>query len=168
MSSGRVFYAPKGRTCVIKMTGEVRYPVSPALCEVIDTVIRDGSADDFVIDLTAAQHIDSTNLGLLAKIARHSLQNHGGRPIIVSTNDDITMVLESMGFEEIFTLVREFDHCDTHFEEAPVRPVNEQAQAETILNAHKGLMDVSDRSRNMFRGVVDMFEKSATSSGGTS
>ena len=49
-------------------------------------------------------YIDSTALGLIAKTAVFPTHN-GRKPIIVSTNPDITRVLESMGFDRVFLIL---------------------------------------------------------------
>jgi hypothetical protein len=58
-----------------------------------------------VIDLTETRSIDSTTLGLLAKLSILSRQKVGLLPTVVTTHEDITRLLQSMGFDQVFNIV---------------------------------------------------------------
>ena len=55
-----------------------------------------------VVDLSHTESIDSTSLGLLAKLSIQADRRFGYRPILVSTQADITRILCSMGLDDVF------------------------------------------------------------------
>ncbi len=102
---GDIRYAKQDGVCVLKLTGDIRYTTGPAavisrsLDTFFDKLFATGDFQDVVVDMTETTAIDSTNLGLLARLYTW-MQEHGGRkPTLVSTNPDVTRTLESVGFK---------------------------------------------------------------------
>ena len=60
-----------------------------------------------LIDLSQAEGIDSTTLGQLAKISILCRERFGITPTIASPNKSITKLLLSMGFDEVFHIIRD-------------------------------------------------------------
>ena len=54
----------------------------------------DGEISSILIDLTQTDYIDSTALGMIAKTASFLQMHNQRKPIILSTNPDITRLLE--------------------------------------------------------------------------
>jgi LmbE family N-acetylglucosaminyl deacetylase len=111
-----------------------------------------------LFDLSEAEAIDSTTLGLMAKISLQGQERHKVIPVILSTNASINRVLQTMGFHDIFTIVDEL--------QTPVSPsreltsdVNDEHQVkEKVLEAHKILMGLNRENRATFRNLVKMLE----------
>jgi len=160
MSDGRVLHARQGRNCIIKMTGQVRHTVSAGLDAVIRAAIDSGETERFIIDLTETEYIDSTNLGLLARIARVQWERGRPKPIIASTNPEVTLVLTSMGFDEAFVIIEQPEPVHGTLEPAPAADEDTRRKAHLIIEAHEALMDMSEKNRETFRGVVDLLRKS--------
>jgi len=161
MNEGRILYARKGRQCFIKLIGEVRHTVSPGFDALIDKMFLGDEADTFIIDLNETVYIDSTNLGLLAKIARRLMDKSGARPIIVSGQQDVNTVLKSMGFDEVFVLIEECRADNTGCGEVPAVSVDKQEKSRLVLDAHKALMEMNEKCQDLFCDVVKMFEEEA-------
>lgn len=158
MRPGQILVAEHDGVYVIKMVGDVRLTLCISFDQFIDRMFAAEDFYDVLFDLSQAQAIDSTTLGLMAKIAILGQERHGIKPVVLSTNPDIDAVLESMGFDEIFVIVRELS--------APVEPVqslptdNEESQVkEKVLEAHRVLMDLNDSNRETFRNLVKMLEQ---------
>src|SRR5688500_15929131 len=106
MADGRVTYSESSGWHVLHYFGRVDYTMAPAIDRFVDTLLHDHQPHPFVFDMTEARLIDSTNLGLVARIADKVQQAGQGRSTIVSDRDDIDEVLDSMGFRAIFDVVR--------------------------------------------------------------
>jgi anti-anti-sigma factor len=165
MNEGRVLHARQGRNCIIKMIGEVRHTVSAGLDAVIMEALQGGDVVTFIIDLTETEFIDSTNLGLLAKIARVQWEKGREQSVIASTNPEVTTVLSSMGFDEAFVIVREPEAQGGTLEEAPAADEDTRRKARLILDAHEALMGMNDKNREMFHNVVELLRKGVASAG---
>jgi anti-anti-sigma regulatory factor len=79
--------------------------MAPAIKHFAEGVLDGGEVKGWMFDLTEAELLDSTNLGLLARIAERVHRSGGARCVIVSTREDINCVLQSMAFDEVFELV---------------------------------------------------------------
>lgn len=77
MSTGRIQFAEQDGTFVLKFVGEVRLTLCSALDATIERIFTALNFSAIVIDLTETRSIDSTTLGLLAKL---SILSAEGRP----------------------------------------------------------------------------------------
>src|SRR5690606_40135954 len=96
MNSGKIFAAELNDVPVLKFVGDVRVLMSSALENYFSSLYQHPSLDAMLIDLTDTRGIDSTTLGLLAKMAIKLKKLYDVRPTIVSTNANITRILHSM------------------------------------------------------------------------
>ncbi len=74
MSTGRIQFAEQDGTFVLKFVGEVRLTLCSALDATIERIFTALNFSAIVIDLTETRSIDSTTLGLLAKLSILSRQ----------------------------------------------------------------------------------------------
>ena len=68
MSTGRIQFAEQDGTFVLKFVGEVRLTLCSALDATIERIFTARNFTAIVIDLTETRSIDSTTLGLLARM----------------------------------------------------------------------------------------------------
>ena len=69
MSTGRIQFAEMDGTFVLKFIGEIRLTLCSALDTTIEKIFSSRNFSSIVIDLTESRSIDSTTLGLLAKLS---------------------------------------------------------------------------------------------------
>jgi anti-anti-sigma factor len=160
MAEGRVTYAQEDRWHVLRYVGRVDYTVAPAIDRFVQTLFQDGRVRPFLFDLREARLIDSTNLGLLARIAERVRRGEGGASTIVSSREDINDVLSSMGFKEIFDLRSELPYTPrAQTEELVTADAPSQGELlRTMLDAHRTLVTLNDGDRKRFQDVVSMLE----------
>jgi anti-anti-sigma factor len=165
METGNVFYAKHEDLLVLKFVGEIRYTmgdsyrISASLDSFLDKLFRDQDFKNVLIDLTETESIDSTNLGLLARIARYSLDTLDSRPTIISTNEDINAILDSVGFDRIFTIIHDPEHPEVELQQMPEVEEPDRELAQMLLEAHKNLTALNERNRDMFKNVVELLER---------
>ncbi|CAM5579271.1 hypothetical protein SSTU70S_03456 [Stutzerimonas stutzeri] len=90
MVTGKIQFAEMDGTFVLKFIGEIRLTLCSALDATIDRIFSALNFSTIVIDLTESRSIDSTTLGLLAKLSILSRQKVGMLPTLVTTHPDIT------------------------------------------------------------------------------
>ena len=104
MREGRVFYADHDHVHVLRYVGDVRHPLAHSVSGFVDKLFEHLDGDDLVFDLSEADAIDSTNLGEIARIADRLSARNGKRAAIVSTRPEISQVLFSMAFDQVFDI----------------------------------------------------------------
>ena len=164
MPSGHILYAMHNGTYVLKFTGEIRAPMCATLDNFLEKMFVDGAMSAILIDLTQTEYIDSTALGLIAKTAVFLQLHNGRKPIILSTNVDITRVLESMGFDQVFLIL---DCCcdEEALSEVPEVEPSEQDMMNKVISAHRMLMSLSEKNQETFRNLVDALEMEQQANG---
>ena len=153
----KILFAQHERKHVLKFVGDIRVNVAPTISAYLQSI---GSQDEtsIVIDLKSTTCMDSTCLGLLAKIALASQRLLGTEPTLVTTNPDVTRIIDSMGFEQLFYLLRDDAHtCDEAFE-LPTRVMNETQLTEQVVDAHKTLMKLNKHNEECFSDLVSALE----------
>lgn len=158
MRPGQILVADHDGVYVIKMVGDVRLTLCISFDQFIDNMLNQANFSAVLFDLSDAEAIDSTTLGLMAKISLQGQDRHGVNPVVLSTNPSINRLLETMGFHDIFTIVSELQ-TPVNPEHALVAEVTEESQVkDRVLEAHKILMGLNRENRETFRNLVKMLE----------
>ena len=157
MDNGEILYSMVNDTCVIKMNGNVGFKISPAFDQFLDKLVTDASVDKFVVDLTDATHIDSTNLGLLIKLYRSS-RIKANTPTLVSSQNHINNLLLSIGLDQLFTIVDTTEHTQSNLENIPDMDDAGEKVAKVMLKAHQELAQLNATNKELFQDVVKYLE----------
>ena len=90
---GKVLFAKQNDVHVLKFVGDVRVTLGPTLSNFLNDIGQQKNQKSIVIDLTDTTNIDSTSLGLLAKISLRCQEALNVKPTMVSTNEDVNRIL---------------------------------------------------------------------------
>lgn len=164
MSLGKVTYAEHEGVQALRFIGEIRYTLGPSLDRFLKKMCAGPAPRGVVIDLTDTDCLDSTSLGLLARVAKWLQKIGAPRATLVSSNVDINDLLYCVGFDEVFDIsetgIDEPEQVDTlQFEEAGASELKS-----TILEAHRALIALNARNRDEFQDVVNLLEQETGSS----
>lgn len=158
MEPGRILVGDHDGIYVLKFTGDVRV----TLCATVDSFLESLlSRDDFravIVDLTETDGIDSTSLGLLARLSLETQKRFDFKPTLVSTRADITRVLRTMGFADVFHIVEEPLTEIGQLGELPELETDVEDVRARVLEAHRTLMSLNDRNRRNFQNLVTALE----------
>lgn len=158
MAGYKILQAEKQGIYVLKFIGEIRLNLCSTLDNLVETITQDPAFKTAVIDLTETEIIDSTTLGLLAKIAMAAEKRSHFLPTLISTNPDVTRIITSMGFDKIFIIVKEPASRIEELEEIPVLKASEQQVRDKVLDAHRVLMGLNSKNREEFKNLVQALE----------
>ncbi|MFL0802082.1 MAG: STAS domain-containing protein [Agarilytica sp.] len=163
MIPGTIKIAEHEGVFVIKMEGDVRLTLCLSFDEYIEDMLNKPNYSSVIFDLTQAQAIDSTTLGLMAKVSIKAGHHGHASPLVVSSNPSITRILVSMGFDDIFRLVDKSEFDGGHSSDEDVIVIVEKNGNETevqkkVLEAHHILMDLNDDNRACFTELVETLE----------
>lgn len=160
MTTGKIQFAESEGTFVLKFIGDVRLTLCAALDAYIEKIFSVLTFNAIIIDLTETAGIDSTSLGLLAKLSILSKQKVGFLPTLVSNQDDMNRLLQSMGFDQVFNIVSQGTPTDAELEDLPGQQLSEQLVKDKVLEAHRILMNLNEHNREAFRDLVSALESS--------
>lgn len=158
MSEGAIYYACRDGHYVLKFVGEVRLTLCSTIEKHLEAVLERDDVTDTLVDLTETDNIDSTSLGLIAKLAIKATEKGMPQPTLVSTNTDITRILYSMGFDRVFVLLEELPTSLNDLKQVPFVQESEDEVRERILDAHKVLIDLNESNRGAFKDLVSALE----------
>nr|WP_221197284.1 STAS domain-containing protein [Simiduia aestuariiviva] len=144
---------------VIKLVGDVRLTLCISFDAFIDRMFSDANFISVVFDLTAAEAIDSTTLGLMAKISLLAQERHGLVPTVVSNNPGIDRILQTMGFAEIFCIVKDGDTDVPEAEALCVDCADEGDVKARVLEAHRILVGLNAANRDAFKDLIATLEQ---------
>lgn len=143
---------------ILKFVGDVRLSICTAVDQFLDTMFGDPAFRSVIVDLTLTAGIDSTSLGILAKLSINAQSRFGCVPTLVSTNVDITRILLTMGFDDVFNIVRQPLEHKEQLGELTVSATSEEDMRQRVLEAHRYLMSLNESNREAFRDLVETLE----------
>ncbi|MDC0172960.1 STAS domain-containing protein [Gammaproteobacteria bacterium] len=160
MNSGKILVSDQLGNHLLKFTGDVRVTLCGTLNRYIESIFGCKNVKRVVVDMLEAEGLDSTTLGLLAKLGLHCRQRYGLNIEVFCQNSSILRTLESMSFDEIFDIfdqLPDFDsNTDFHEIGAQDLPVDELRQQ--VLEAHKILVRLSDDNQQEFQDLIKALE----------
>lgn len=160
MHEGRIQAASHDGAYVIRMLGDVRL----TLCTTIDAYFRkmfdDPEFKSVWVDLCEVEGIDSTTLGLLAKLAIRTEERYHFQPAIFSCDPSINRLLKSMGFQRLFDLREEVCANSEQEKELPQVASDEADVKNKVIEAHRVLMGLSADNRARFKDLINVLEHS--------
>lgn len=162
MTEGHVTHAHQQGIHVLRYFGTVDFMLAPGIQRFVEQLIEDGSVSGLVFDLSQANSLDSTNLGLMARVNERLLNVGAANSVIISSEGDIDVVLRSMGFDQTFDVHTPGSDAEPESEE-PITTESPSAAElrETMLAAHQALVRLSDAGRLEFAPVVECLERSS-------
>jgi anti-anti-sigma factor len=161
MADGKVLHASHDGVHVLRYIGDIRYTLTPSINRFLEEVFAGPGPAGFVIDLTQANSIDSTNLGQLVRIAMRMQVLDAPRVSLVSNRADINSILTSMALDEVFDIVDDTGVDAAAAQELPQADADKETLARTLIDAHRALMELSEHNAEMFRDVVASLEKNS-------
>lgn len=169
MQLGKILVADHEGAFVIKLVGDVRLTLSTTIDDYFSRMFATPGFVGVMVDLSEAEGVDSTTLGLLAKLAVKARKNFHLVPLVLSPNPNITRLLDSMGFNKVFDIRqslaasenREIEHLletKANAKELPMACMDEACVREKVIEAHRVLMDLNDKNRSEFSDLVKTLE----------
>jgi len=163
MAEGTARYAREGGTWFLKLAGDLRHPLAPALNALLDRAFADPDFEQVAVDLSGAENIDSTCLGILARIGNQA--RGGPRPVIISNNNDINELLLAVCFDRLFSLVGDAGPIGEQLQPVPATPADKDNMLELVLEAHRRLCEIDKHNNAVFCDVVRTLEEEAKQNG---
>ena len=102
---GRILVGDHAGVYVLRFEGDVRVTLSASFDHYLDSVLKQPTLTSVLVDLSDAVAIDSTSLGVLARLSLAVQRERGKLPTLICSAPDILRILDNMGFDDIFAIV---------------------------------------------------------------
>ncbi|WP_346839059.1 STAS domain-containing protein [Microbulbifer sp. SAOS-129_SWC] len=158
MQSGQIMVGAHKGVYVIKLVGDVRLNLCTSFDDFIDNMFAHDDFNGVVFDLHGTEGVDSTTLGLMAKIAIRALERGCQKPLALSADKGIRHLLDAMGFDALIEVSDERpDYTAT--EPLKCNSPDECTAREKVLEAHRVLMSMNEHNAETFRDLVHTLER---------
>ena len=159
MEPGKILVSHDEGNYVIKLEGDVRLTLCTSLSQYMETIFLSDHVDDVIVDLLDAEGVDSTTLGLMAKLAIYCKENFAIKPTVFCVDEGLVQILESMGLDDIYTIVERAPEKFVQFEQLEPAPGEMEQLQKQILEAHKLLVLLKPERRNEFIDLIKSLEE---------
>ncbi len=159
MTEGKILVAEEAGVYLLKLIGDVRITLSTSLGSYIDAIFKSDHVDSVFIDLVDTDAVDSTALGLLTKLAMHCAKKFGIQPTVFCTSPSIYRILESMGLEDVFVIVRGTPTEIENLRELQQITADVDELRHQVLEAHRLLSILNSKNRREFLDLIRTLEE---------
>lgn len=164
MQSGKILVSQSESNYLIKLVGDVRVTLCASLGDYIDTIFNSGEAEQVLVDFGEAESVDSTTLGLLAKLALHCQRQFHLRVQAFCSDETLLHTLAVMGLDELFEL---HPCCNTKAigELSELDAVGEgdttgnDTVCQRVLESHHLLSSLNARNKKAFVDLIEALEQ---------
>lgn len=159
MSQGQILISDKADHYLIKLVGDVRLTLSGSLNRYMDVLFGNNNVQSVVVDMLDAKAVDSTTLGLIAKLGLHCREQYQMNVKLFCQNPSIIRTLECMSFDEIIDIFQQSpDQFDAELRclDAVTSEVDEVRQQ--VLEAHKLLIKLNPKNGAEFTDLINALE----------
>jgi anti-anti-sigma factor len=158
LSTGKILVSDKDGNYLIKFSGDVRVNLCGSLNHHMAAIFGSTDVQHVVIDMLEAECVDSTTLGLIAKLALHCRKEYNINMQLFCQNPSILRTLDCMSFDEIIDICQEVPDIDAdlHAIETVNSDIDEVRRQ--VLEAHKLLTQLSPDSSKEFTDLIRALE----------
>ena len=157
MARGRFLVGEHDGVYVLRLTGDVRVTLGAAIDGYLERMFSDEAFQSVLVDLCAAEGIDSTTLGILAKLSLQAERRFHFKPTLLCTRRDLLRQLEVMGFDDIF-VIRQESAASVGLLEVPADRSSDEEERLRVLEAHRTLMALNADNEKAFAELVHALE----------
>lgn len=158
MAVSSILVAQEGTSSFIKVVGRGSFQNAGLVKTYAERVARQGVVS-FVIDLQDCSYMDSTFMGVLAGLARQQRERKAPAPRIVHLNPRTTELLTTLGLDRILDLEAPASPAQPNLQPLiPDQPPSKTETAQTMLEAHRHLIDSHQDNAAKFQDVVQFLE----------
>lgn len=159
MNQGRILISDKADNYLFKLVGDVRLTLSGTFNRHMEILFGKHQVQSVVVDMLDAKGVDSTTLGLIAKLGLHCRERYRMNVKLFCQNPSIIRTLECMGFDEIIDI---FQQSPDEFD-AELRKVEEVSSGvdevrQQVLEAHRLLLKLNPDNSAEFTDLINALE----------
>ncbi|WP_196138458.1 STAS domain-containing protein [Aliikangiella sp. G2MR2-5] len=145
----------------IKFCGTVRYSHCSGLEAHIDKIFGENEFAEIVIDLKEADILDSTALGLMARIAIEFKKRSELQPVVFVRKGELYNILKRVCFDQVFRLICDEPGVDSadNYQELESVSQDEQQVLNRVIEAHRYLAQIDASNEKLFEDITQALKK---------
>ena len=160
MSRGKILVSQGASSYVIKLEGDVRVVLCASLNDYMSTIFKSNTISRIIVDMVETEGVDSTTLGLLAKLAIYSNEKFNIRPIVFCPDESLYETLIVMGLDDVFEIIKSKQSDLDNYEELPSASTSSAIDIKKhVLTAHQLLSSINEKNKNEFLDLISALEK---------
>ena len=160
MSRGKILVSQDASSYVIKLEGDVRVVLCASLNDYMSTIFKSNTISRIIVDMVETEGVDSTTLGLLAKLAIYSNEKFNIRPIVFCPDESLYETLIVMGLDDVFEIIKSKQSDLDNYEELPSASTSSAINIKKhVLTAHQLLSSINEKNKNEFLDLISALEK---------
>lgn len=158
MADAQILAANDSGAYLLRLCGDVRLTLSTTLDDYLDGMVADPEFQTLIVDLCEAENLDSTTLGMLAKVALRVEADFHVQPDLYSCKAGISRLIRSMGFSQLFHIHEELCCAEGETSELAAQNSDEKQMHAKVLDAHRTLMSLSTENEARFKDLLNALE----------
>ena len=124
----------------------------------MQTIFGSEDVQRVVIDMLEADGVDSTTLGLIAKLGIHCQSEYGINVQLFCQSPSILRTLDCMGFDEIIDIFEDVPDIWAELQAIELVDAEVDEMRRQVLEAHKLLVKLSPDSQEQFTDLIRALE----------
>ena len=160
---GKILIGEFDHSYLVKFRGYIRLTLCASLGRYLDRIFGGSNhPDQVLIDLSDASGLDSTTLGLIARLALHCQEQFHFKPLVFCDSPDLLRDLHTMALDEFVDVVPRAGPQPPGLTE--LTPVDAPARElkRRIIDAHKLLASINPEREQEFMDLVRAIEQDAS------
>jgi anti-anti-sigma regulatory factor len=157
---GKILVGEFDHSYVVKMRGYIRLTLCASLGRYMERIF--GAEDhprQVLIDLSDATGLDSTTLGLIARLALYCQDHFHFKPLVFCDRAELLQDLHTMALDEFLDIVSRTPPQPQEMRELPVVDASAQELKKRIIDAHKLLASLNPQRESEFLDLVRAIER---------
>lgn len=144
----------------IKFKGTIRYSHCSGLEAHIENLFNKKDFEDIAIDMVEARVLDSTALGLLARISIEQNKQTKRKPVILIAEGELLNILNRVCFDQVFNIVLSDSLSTGHnFEQLSNDEDDENKTLQRVVKAHQDLARLADENASLYKDITNALKQ---------
>mgnify|MGYP003335672487 CR=1 FL=1 len=158
MSTGKILISDQSDSYLLKLVGDVRLTLSGSLSRYINSLFENNNVKRVVVDMFETEGVDSTTLGLIAKLGLHCRKYYKINVQLFCQNPSILRTLDCMGFDEIIDICSKTPEVAGELRRLEIKDVEIDDLREQVLESHKLLRKLNPDNGKEFSDLIQALE----------
>lgn len=160
---GKILIGEFDHSYLVKFRGYIRLTLCASLGRYLERIFDSSRhPDQVLIDLSDATGLDSTTLGLIARLALHCQEQFHFKPLVFCDRQDLLRDLHAMALDEFLDVVPCAAPPPPGLTELPAVDVSTCELKRRIIDAHKLLASINPLREKEFLDLVRAIERDAS------
>jgi len=143
----------------IKVCGRATFAVAPTMRNIIQRIASDNDIRHLSVNLASCDGMDSTFMGILTQLALTCNKMYTEKVKVLNPGEANIKLLHGLGLDRIFNYVTIAEPQIGNWDKEDCSKPSFRDNAETVLNAHKTLIETVPNNAKKFDAVVTQVEK---------